>query len=154
MLGRRSPFVLPAVLLAVTLGISMLVALGAATSTSASTGARRDSSAAREKTIASTTTSDFRIVVVAETRGGGGGAPSATVTVTTSKRVRGTWVQTGVHRLRGTYFWKSVTGPRAVCRLDVRTTAARAGFRPSVVVQLLISPSLGCGPASEYPLTA
>jgi hypothetical protein len=136
------------------LSLAVCAALVAGAHGAASAVNRTEASTPPAKTIASAVTSDFRVVVVAETRGGGGGSPPASVTVETSKRVDGTWVRTGAHRLRGTYFWKSVTGPRAVCRLDVRATAARAGFRPSVVVQLLMSPSLGCGRASEYPLTA
>jgi hypothetical protein len=105
------------------------------------------------KTIASTTTSDSRVVVNATNLGGGGGAPAAAVTVRTFERVGGDWRRTSERRLAGPYFWKTLTGPHAVCRLEIRTTAAQAGFRPHATVQLLRSPSLGCGPVSTHPLT-
>ena len=107
---------------------------------------------ATAKTIASTTTSDFRVVVSAANLGGGGGAPAAAVTVRTFERSGGDWRRTSERRLAGPYFWKTLTGPYAVCRLEIRTTAAKAGFRPHATVQLLRSPSLGCGPVSTHPL--
>lgn len=105
------------------------------------------------KTIASTTTSDFRVVVNATNLGGGGGAPAAAVTVRTFERAGGDWRRTSERRLAGPYFWKTLTGPHAVCRLEIRTTAAKAGFRPHATVQLLRSPSLGCGPVTAHRLT-
>jgi len=104
-------------------------------------------------TIASATTSDFRLVLVA-TKRGGSAIPEATVTLRTFEQLDGRWQKTGVHPLRGTYFWKTVTGPRAVCRLEIRTGGARPQFSPRAVVQLLLSPSLGCDSASSYRLAS
>jgi hypothetical protein len=109
-------------------------------------------SAAETRTIAESTTSDFRVVVQATNQGGGGGAPAATVMVRTFERSGGAWRRTSERRLAGTYFWKTITGALAVCRLELRTTGARARFRPHAIVQLLRSPSLGCGPVSEHAL--
>jgi hypothetical protein len=115
--------------------------------------ARGDQAPTTAETIASTTTSDFRVVVRATNLGGGGGAPPAAVTVRTFERVGSEWRRTNERRLAGTYFWKTITGPLAVCRLEIRTTAAKARFRPQATVQLLRSPSLGCGPVTSHPLT-
>jgi hypothetical protein len=70
--------------------------------------------------------------------------------VTTSQRLHGRWQQTTTHRLNGTYFWNTATGPRAVCRLEIRTASAQPTFRPYIVVQLLVSPALGCGTAQRF----
>ena len=107
-----------------------------------------DGSGAATKTIATASTSDFRVALTATNLGGGGGAPEARVTLTTSRKTDGGWRRTGVHRLPGTYFWKTVTGPLAVCLLDLRTTGA-----PRVLVRMLQSPSLGCGPQATFRLT-
>jgi hypothetical protein len=134
MLGRR--------FLVVALGLSSALAVGVfATSGGAASSA--------QKTIASASTSDFRVAVTA-TKRGAGGAPTAAVTLTTSERAGSGWRRTGTHRLGGTYFWYTVTGPLAVCRLELRTTAAQPRFRPHAIVQLLRSPSLGCGPTSRF----
>src|SRR5688500_17801619 len=109
MLRRRIP---AAVLVVFTALVVAYAAAGAA---------RSERAAAETKTIASASTSDFRVVLTA-TKLGDGGAPSARVTVTTSRKVAGDWRRTGGGRLVGTYFWKTVTGPRAVCRLELRTT--------------------------------
>jgi hypothetical protein len=104
--------------------------------------------AATTKSIASTTTSDFRVVVTAERRGGGP-APTAALTATTFARAENRWRHTGTHSLGGSYFWKTVTGPRAVCRLEIRTTGPGTAFEPRAIVQLLVTPSLGCGPVER-----
>jgi len=131
--------------------VVIAVALVAGAYASGSTGARTETASTKARTVASTTTSDFRVVVEAVRRGEGA-APEATLTLTTFERHRGAWQRTGTHRLGGTYFWKTVTGPRAVCRLETRTTGAQAKFRPRAVVQFLLSPSLGCGPVFERVL--
>ena len=115
--------------------------------------AQSDRAGSTVRTIASSTTSDYRVVVRAVNLGGGGGAPAAEVTVRTFAQSGGSWRLRAERRLGGTYFWKTITGPLAVCRLEIRTTAARPGFRAHAVVQLLRSPSLGCGPASKHLLT-
>ncbi len=107
--------------------------------------------AAASRTIGTASTSDFRIVVTA-TKLGGGSAPEARATVTTSRKAVAGWRRIGVDRLAGTYFWKTVTAPRAVCRLELRTTGS-ATSRPRALVQLLQTPSLGCGPQAAYSLT-
>jgi hypothetical protein len=128
--------------LAISLSISAaLVALALVT-------ARADA-AGEAKTIATTTTTDFRVVVSATNLGGGGGPPEARVTVRTFERADAAWRRTSERRLAGPYFWKTITGPLAVCRLEIRTLPAR----PRAFVQLLQSPSLGCGPVTQHRLT-
>jgi hypothetical protein len=116
---------------------------------SLATGASAASASATP--IATVTTSDFRVVVTAE-KTGSGSAPTATVRVITSKRSGRSWRRTGAHRLGGSYFWNTVTGPHAVCRLDIRTSSLEARARPYVVVQLLLTPALGCGAAQRFAL--
>ena len=108
----------------------------------------RADAAGETKTIATTTTTDFRVIVSATNLGGGGGAPEARVTVRAFERAGGAWRRTSDRRLAGPYFWKTITGPLAVCKLEIRTT----GGRPRALVQLLQSPSLGCGPITEHRL--
>jgi Flp pilus assembly protein CpaB len=138
---------------------SRLAAAGLVVSTAllaaytSSSPARSEPVASVAKRIASASTTDFRVVVTATNLGGGGEAPAASVTVRTFERAGGAWRRTSERRLAGTYFWKTITGPLAVCRLELRTTAATPAFRPRAIVQLLRSPSLGCGPASEHRLT-
>jgi hypothetical protein len=115
-------------------------------------GARTDASPAAQKTVASLTTRDVRVVVVA-TRVTGGAALAAEVRVRTALRVRGAWRESRETRLGRTYFWHTVSGPHAVCRIELGTTRSRVAYRPYVVVQLLQSPSLGCGPTHRIPLT-
>ena len=116
-----------------------------------SSPAGSDTDAATAKTIGSASTSDFRVVLTA-TKLEGGAAPAARVTVTTSRKAGSAWRRTGVRHLAGTYFWKTLTGPRAVCRLELRTTGG-ATSSPRAVVQLLQTPSVGCGPQSVHSLT-
>jgi len=108
-------------------------------------------SSTRVATIASLTTRDFRVAVVAK-RLNGGSAPTAEVRVGIANRVAGGWRESGERRLDETYFWRTLTGPRAVCRLEVATAGARPSFRPRVTVELLLSPSLGCGRTYRVPL--
>jgi hypothetical protein len=110
--------------------------------------ARGGEASTTARTIASTSTSDFRVVVTAA-RLDEGPAPSAALTATTFTRTENRWRRTGKHPLGGSYFWKTVTGPRAVCRLEIRTTGSSAAFKPRAIVQLLVTPSLGCGPAER-----
>jgi hypothetical protein len=93
------------------------------------------------KTIATVSSSDFRADLVAH-ESGGGGAPTATVTLATYQRAAGGWHRIGTGRVAGTYFWKTVTSMRAVCRFELATAG-----RAHVAVQLLVSPSVGCGKA-------
>lgn len=126
------------------------VLVSAAVATGGSSAGGETASASR--TIASTTTNDFRVVVTAE-KLGSSDAPAATATLATYRRAGGGWRRTGSHELDGPYFWKTLTAPRAVCRLEIRTTGAAARFRPRTRVQLLQTPSLGCGPVSEIRLS-
>ena len=125
-------------------GVAAVVAAAAASGSAAPSGA----AVAR---IATATTTDFRVVLTAEKRGGGG-APTAVVRLTSEQRIDDRWRRTGAHRLNGTYFWNTVTGPRAVCRLELKTTGASMKPRPRVIVQLLLTPSLGCGRTHQYGL--
>jgi hypothetical protein len=129
------------------IGLGVAAALVATAYATRSDAARSDGVATTARQIATLTTSDFRVVVRAK-KAGNGGAPTAVVEVTTSQRVGGRWRATGTHRLKGPYFWNTVTGARALCRLEVRTAASA----PRAVVQLLLTPSIGCGPATSYPL--
>jgi hypothetical protein len=82
----------------------------------------------------------FRAEVVAQ-KSGGGPAPTAVVSVTTYRRTGGGWAKTA-RRLPGTYFWKTLTAPGAICRLELVTSR-----NPRVIVQLLQTPSVGCATA-------
>jgi hypothetical protein len=136
------------------IALGLPAVLTAAALVAAPAGARDVSSTAATRTLATATTTDFRVVLVATNLGGGGGAPPARVTVRTfERRAAGGWRPTAERRLPGTYFWKTITGPRAVCRLEI-TTGGGLGKQPRVVVQLLQSPSLGCGPTATQRLTA
>jgi hypothetical protein len=95
-------------------------------------------------TVAVVTTHDVRVAVVAK-RASGGSAPTAEVRVGLARRAGAGWREVGERRLEETYFWKTVSGPRAICRLGIGTTGARPSFRPYLILQLLLSPSLGCG---------
>jgi hypothetical protein len=132
--------------------LTLALAICGALAVTALTGAGEATPAAQAKTIASATTTDFRVVVSATNLGGGGGAPEAAVTVRTYERSSGGWRRTNEQPLAGPYFWKTITGPLAICRLELRLTAANPSFRPHAIVQLLRSPSLGCGPSSKHLL--
>ncbi|HVV57947.1 MAG TPA: hypothetical protein VHC45_06250 [Gaiellaceae bacterium] len=99
--------------------------------------------AAATKTIGSVSAVDVRAKLVA-TRSGGGAAPTARVSVQADELVAGRWRHVPAHRLAGTYFWNTVTGPAAICHLDL-VTAGLGRAKPHLRVQLLVSPSLGCG---------
>lgn len=142
MRGQGSPVVTLAFLAALVVSALAITA----------TSTAGDAGGARSQMIASVTTSDFRVVLTA-TKRGGGAAPTAAVSLATFRGEGTTFTRTGVRRLGGTYFWKVVTGPRAVCRLEIRTAGAGATFRPRALVQLLASPSLGCAGVSTLALT-
>jgi hypothetical protein len=103
--------------------------------------------AQRFATVATVTTADFRIVIVA-TRVDGGAAPTADVRLAVARRVGDGWRERREVRLKETYFWRTVTGPQAVCRLEIGTANS-----PQVAIRLLQSPSLGCGPLHRVPLS-
>ncbi len=116
-------------------------------------GAQREplASPPRVASVALLTTRDFRVAVVAR-RLNGGATPTAEVRVGVAQRAGGSWRESGERRLDETYFWRTVAGPRAVCRLQAAIGGSRPSFRPHVVVQLLLSPSLGCGRTYRVPL--
>jgi hypothetical protein len=129
----------------------VLVALLGALSASESRSSAQ-SSAQLVVTVGEVTTQDYRAVVLAHRLGG---APrTAKVRVGFARRVSGRWRELGERRLDETYFWRTVTGPRAVCRLEIETVGPGARVRPSVTVRLLLSPSIGCGNTYRVPLTA
>lgn len=128
--------------------VAMLGGVAASESRSAT-----PSSAQRVVTVGEVTTKDYRAVVVAHRLGGS--PPTAEVRVGSARRVGGRWRELGEKRLDETYFWNSVTGPGAVCRLEIETVApGRRSFKPAVTVRLLQSPSLGCGDTYRIPLVS
>jgi hypothetical protein len=134
-------------MLVVTTVVASLVAVAALLTPSA----EPRPSVAPTATVALVTTSDFRVAVAAR-RLASGSAPTAEVRVGLARRVGTGWRELGERRLDETYFWRTVRGPRAVCRLVIRTAGTRPSFRPYVTVQLLLSPSLGCGRTYRIPL--
>jgi hypothetical protein len=133
---------------AIALGAVVLISPTAA---SAPRGPAGTEAVAAVAAVATMTTRDFRVAVVAR-RLDGGGTPTAEVRVGLARRVGGSWRELGERRLGETYFWNTVTGPRGVCRLAVASAGSSSTFRPSVMVQLLLSPSLGCGRAHRIAL--
>src|SRR5262249_24403582 len=109
---------------------------------SAATGATTPS-----KTIATTSSSDFRADLVSR-KLSGGKAPTASLTVVTYERGQSSWQRLGGHRVAGTFFWKTVTGPRAICRLELATVG-----HARVIVQTLVSPAIGCARATAVPIS-
>jgi hypothetical protein len=126
------------------LGATALLASGAATPARSSAPA---------KTIAAVTSVDYRALVTAR-QSSSGSAPTAAVSVSTFTREDGRWVLAHERRLPETYFWKTVTAPRALCRLEISTTAPNGSRSPRLIVQLLLSPALGCGRTSTIALAA
>jgi hypothetical protein len=131
-----------------------VLALGALASIlPTATGAFRAAvGAERTATVATLTTQDFRVAVVAR-RLDGGGTPTAEVRVGLARRVGGSWRELRERRLGETFFWNTVTGPRAVCRLAI-SAGSSSSFQPYATVRLLVSPSLGCGRTHRLPLPA
>jgi hypothetical protein len=130
-----------------TMLVASLVALAALLSPSADPRP----SAAPTATVALVTTSDFRVAVAAR-RLNSGSAPTAEVRVGLARRVGASWRELGERRLDETYFWRTLSGPRAVCRLAIATAGTRPSFSPYATVQLLLSPSLGCGRMYRIPI--
>jgi hypothetical protein len=118
------------------------------------TASRNDASASAQRfaSVGVITTADYRVAVVAQRMSGS--PPTAEVRVGYARRVGARWRELGERRLDETYFWRTVTGPRAVCRLEIETSGPGGRARPSVTVRLLLSPSLGCGDTYRIPLTA
>jgi hypothetical protein len=137
----------------VAIAAAALVALATLQPTGAGSQSDAHQGAARVATIAVITTQDFRVAVVAR-RLDGGSTPTADVRVGVARRVGGSWRESGETRLGETYFWNTVSGARAVCRLEIKTAATGSASGPHVTVQLLLSPSLGCGRTYRVPLKA
>jgi hypothetical protein len=127
--------------------LALVVALAAPAGSSAR---EASSTTTTMRTIATASTNDFRVVLRAARQPAD--PPTAVVTATTAERVGKAWRQTGSHRLAGPFFWNTLTGPRAVCELTIRTAGAQPTFRPYVTIQLLRTPALGCGVAGRYAL--
>jgi hypothetical protein len=122
--------------------IALLVVLATAL---ASTGAAGATTTA-QITIATASATGFRVDVLAQ-RTGAGEAPTATVTLVTYRQTDRTFKLLSRARLRGTFFWKTITGPRAVCTLNLATAGTA-----HVTVQLLTSPAIGCGSTTTIKL--
>jgi hypothetical protein len=118
------------------------------------TASRNDASASAQRfaSVGVITTADYRVAVVAQRMSGL--PPTAELRVGYARRVGGGWRELGERRLDETYFWRTVTGPRAVCRLEIETAGPGGRARPYATVRLLLSPSLGCGDTHRIPLTA
>ena len=96
-----------------------------------------------QKTIAIVTEGNLRAVVVAHKRSGGN-APTAAITVTGYRTDGHVWHRTRSHRLTATFFWKTVTAPQGVCRLELNSV--------KLSLSLLVSPSIGCSKTSALPV--
>jgi hypothetical protein len=105
--------------------------------------------AAADTTIATATSGQVRVTLVAHELAGA--PPTARVTVTTYRRAQGRWLRVANSRLRGTYFGRVVRAPHALCRLQLATAGAA---HPHVTVQLLVTPSIGCGQRQVLALPA
>jgi hypothetical protein len=100
--------------------------------------------------VATVTARDLRAAVVA-VRTSGGTIPTAEVRVALARKIDGSWRETGEMRLREAYFWRTASGPRSICRFEI-ATAGSPTSRGYVALQLLRSPSLGCGPLHRFAL--
>jgi hypothetical protein len=130
---------------------SIAVAMAATPLADARAKTEKRATSSRAVSIATVTTHDFRAAVVA-TRLTGGATPTADVRVAIAQRIAGRWREKAETRLKETYFWRTVTGPRAICKLELAT--ARSPQSPYVAIRLLQSPSLGCGRTHRIPLPA
>jgi hypothetical protein len=115
---------------------------------SSAIGSRRD--VPHKATVAVVTTNEFRVAVVAIRLSGV--PPAADLRVGLARRAGGRWREVAEHRLSERYFWNTVSHPQAVCRLEIVTAGTRHSPRSRVIVQLLLSPSLGCGRIYRIPL--
>jgi EmrB/QacA subfamily drug resistance transporter len=73
------------------------------------------------------------------------------VRVGLARRVDGGWREVDELRLDETDFWRT-SAAHALCRLALGTAGTQRSFRPYLTVQVLLSPSLGCGRAYRIPL--
>jgi hypothetical protein len=133
--------------------LASLVAFAGSQSTATGARSATRESASRIATVALVTTREFRVAVVA-TRLSGATPPTAEVRVGLARRVGRTWREFGERRLGETYFWNTVSRPHAVCRVVIETAGTRRASGSRVTVQLLLSPSVGCGHTYRIPLAA
>jgi hypothetical protein len=138
-------------LLTAAAAAASLVGLAGAQSTSGASGRDALQSPPRTATVAVVTTQEFRVAVVA-TRLNGASPATADVRVGLARRVRGSWREFGERRLGERYFWNVVSGAHSVCRLEIETVGTRRRPGSQVTVQLLLSPSVGCGRTYRIPL--
>ena len=133
--------------------VSVTVLIAVSGLMAASVGSAAERAATNTKTIATVATIAYRAVVVAR-RNSGGRAPTAAVSIDTYERSGRLWQRIDARALSGLFFWKTVTGPHALCSFEIATSSGGGGTRPHVVVQLLRSPSLGCAGAQTIPIPA
>lgn len=111
----------------------------------------RTSAVTSHATVALVTTREFRVAAVATPKGGGS-APTAEVRVAVARRVAGGWRETHEVKLPETYFWRTFRARASICRLAIATSGRQPSFRPYAEVQILLSPSIGCGGTHRIPL--
>ena len=138
-------------LVAVAALVSSLVVLAGSQSTAMGSRSGAPQTVPRTATVAVVATQEFRVAVVA-TRLRGASPPTAEVRVGFARRVGGSWREFDEQRLRERYFWNTVSRPHAVCRLEIATVGTRSSPGSRVTVQLLLSPSVGCGRVHRFPL--
>jgi hypothetical protein len=143
-LKSRRPVVVAA------LAISLVATAGSRSTAIGSPGGTLQS-APRTATVDVMTTREFRVAVVA-TRLSGASPPTAEVRVGLARRVGSRWQEFDEQRLRERYFWNTVSRPHALCRLEITTVGARHTPGSRVSVQLLLSPSVGCGRMYRFAL--
>jgi hypothetical protein len=95
------------------------------------------------KAVATVSNAHYRAVVRAA-KTSGGAAPTAAASLVVYSRSHGSWRRTRTQSLPGTYFWKTLTAPHAVCRLHLASA--------KLSVSLLVTPSLGCAPVKTVRL--
>jgi hypothetical protein len=128
--------------------LSVTAVMAATPLAGARTTAPERTSTSPAASIATVTTRDFRVGVFAK-KLGGGATPTADVRAAVAQRVAGGWRESGEIRLKGTYFWRTVTGPRPICKLEIATVGSKTPAY--VAVRMLQSPSLGCGRTHRIP---
>jgi hypothetical protein len=121
--------------------VPLLVAVLAAAVCAAEVSAARS----QTRTVATATVGTYRAVVTAA-KTSVGPAPTAKVDLATYVRSGSRWKRVGLHRLDGTFFWKTITAPHGLCKLAV----VRKPAPVHVVVQPLITPSIGCGASVTF----
>ena len=96
------------------------------------------------RTIALVTKGKVRAAVTAHETSGGK-APTAAITVIGYRSAAGhRWQRTRTQRLTGTFFWKTVTGPLALCRIVLSGS--------TLTISVRVTPSIGCGRTNRIAL--